>query len=64
MTTHYASSKGPVEIASMHPAHLAAAHAKLVRERSEDDPRDAEIEAMAARLAELAEIEAEQAVAG
>lgn len=61
MTTTYNSSKGPVEIATMHPAHLASAHAKLVRER-EDDSRDAEIGAMAARLAELSEVEAEQAV--
>lgn len=58
MTEIYHSSKGPVRIADMNPHHLAAAHAKLVRERR-DERRDPEIEAMAVRLAE---IEAEQAV--
>lgn len=61
MTTHYHGSKGPVEIAAMNPHHLASAHAKLLRERV-NEVRDPEINAMAARLAELAEIEAEQAV--
>jgi hypothetical protein len=60
MTTHYTRSNGAqVEIASMIYHHLVSAHAKLVRERV-DDSRDAEIEAMAARIAELdAEHEAE-----
>jgi hypothetical protein len=62
MTSHYNGSRGAVEIASMNPHHLAAAHAKLVRERA-DDSRDAEIGAMGAVLADLAEQEAEQAVA-
>lgn len=61
MTTHYQSSSGPKEIATMNPHNLAAAHAKLLRER-EDDSRDAEIEAMGARLAVLAEEYAEQQV--
>lgn len=61
MTAHYNGSKGPIPIASMNPHHLAAAHAKLLRERK-DDSRDAEIEAMGAVLAALAEEEAEQAV--
>lgn len=52
MTTHYHGSKGPVEIAAMNPHHLASAHAKLVRERT-NESRDPEIAAMAARLAEL-----------
>lgn len=62
MTTHYLNSKGqPVEIKSMIYHHLVSAHAKLVRERV-DDSRDAEIAAMAARIAELdAEHEAEAA---
>ncbi len=59
MTTHYHGSKGPVEIASMNPHHLMAAHAKLVRERK-DDSRDAEIEAMAQRIAAM---EAEEGAA-
>lgn len=61
MTTHYHGSKGPVEIASMNPHHLAAAHAKLLRERT-DDSRDAEIAAMGEALAALVSEEAEQAV--
>lgn len=63
MTTHYNGSRGPVEIASMLYPHLVNAHAKLLRERA-DDSRDAEISAMAARIAELEaehdELEAEQ----
>lgn len=39
--------------------YLANAHAKLVRERI-DDSRDAEISAMAARLAEIAAMEQDQ----
>lgn len=60
MTKHYTNSKGvPVEIAGMFYPHLMNAHAKLVRERV-DESRDAEIAAMAARLAEMdAELEAE-----
>lgn len=64
MTTHYNGSKGPVPIASMNPHHLMSAHAKLVRERT-DDSRDAEIAAMAAQIeANNAEFEAEQATTG
>lgn len=59
--THYTNSKGqPVAIVTMLYPHLFNAHAKLVRERV-DDSRDAEIEAMAARLAEL-DAEAEDAL--
>lgn len=54
MTSHYHGSKGPVEIAAMNPHHLASAHAKLVRERT-NETRDPEIAAMAKRLAELAD---------
>lgn len=62
--THYAGSRGPMEIAAMPYPYLANAHAKLTRERL-DDSRDGEIATMAARLAELdAEAEAEQAVTG
>lgn len=59
--THYHGSKGPVEIATTNPHHLASAHAKLIRERT-NDARDAEIEAMGTRLAELAEEYAAQQV--
>jgi hypothetical protein len=61
MTTHYHGSKGPVEIAAMNPHHLASAHAKLMRDYppSEDlagkSLRQAEIDAMGARLAALAD---------
>lgn len=58
MTTIYQSSTGPKIIAEMNPHNLAAAHAKLIRERK-DDSRDAEIEAMGAVLAQLAEVAAE-----
>lgn len=61
MTTIYQSSTGPKVIAEMNPHNLAAAHAKLLRDRT-DDSRDAEIEAMGAALSALAEEEAEQAV--
>lgn len=61
MTTIYNSSTGPKVIAEMNPHNLAAAHAKLLRDRA-DDSRDAEIEALGARLAELAEEEAEEQV--
>jgi hypothetical protein len=51
MATHYTNSKGqPVEIAGMFYPHLVNAHDKLVRERV-DDSRDAEIAAMAERIA-------------
>ena len=50
--THYNGSKGPVPIASMNPHHLASAHAKLLRERVGNERQD-EIDAMAARLAEI-----------
>lgn len=59
--THYHGSKGPVEIAAMNPHHLAAAHDKLVRERT-NEARDPEIAAMSARLAQLAEEYAESQV--
>lgn len=65
MTTIYNSSTGPKVIAEMNPHNLAAAHAKLLR----DNPpipgldgrraRQPEIDAMGARLAELAEEELE-----
>lgn len=48
----YNGSKGPVPIASMNPHHLASAHAKLLRERVGNERQD-ELEAMAARLAEI-----------
>lgn len=58
MTDTYHSSKGPKLIADMPYPYLTNAHAKLVRERS-DDSRDAEIEAMAKRIAEIdAEVDA------
>lgn len=65
MTTHYTNSKGlPVPIADMFYPHLQNARDKLVREQR-DGARQAEIDAMTARLAEIdamAETEAEQAV--
>ena len=63
MTTIYQSSTGPKVIADMNPHNLAAAHAKLIRERT-NELRDPEIEALGARLAELSEQEAEQQVSG
>lgn len=60
MTTHYHGSKGPVEIASMNYHHLVSAHAKLVRERI-GPSRDAEIAAMAKRIAEADETPPEPA---
>lgn len=63
--THYTNSKGlPVLIESMFYPHLLNARDKLVREQKEGD-RQAEIDAMTARLAEIdamAEEEAQQAV--
>jgi hypothetical protein len=51
LATHYVGSKGPVLIASMPFPHLQNAHRKLA---AADDPsRSAEVDAMAARLAEL-----------
>jgi hypothetical protein len=63
MTAHYTNSKGqPVEIGAMLYPHLVNAHAKLVRERT-DESRDAEIAAMGERIAALdAEAEAEAEV--
>lgn len=60
MVTHYTRSNGAqVEIAGMAYHHLVSAHAKLARERA-DDSRDAEIAAMAERIAVLdAKYEAE-----
>jgi len=48
--THYNGSRGPVPIATMPHPHLVNAHAKLVREG--DPARAAEIEAMAAQIAQ------------
>lgn len=61
MTTHYNGSRGPMEIAAMPYPYLQNAYDKLVRERK-DESRDGEIEAMKARLAELAEEEVEASV--
>lgn len=69
MTTEYISSTGPKVIADMNPHNLAAAHAKLLRDFPPLDEldgkslRQAEIDAMGARLAVLAEEYAEQQVA-
>lgn len=65
MTAIYNSSTGPKVIADMNPHNLAAAHAKLLRDypaREDLDGkslRQAEIDAMGARLAVLAEEYAE-----
>ncbi len=61
MTEDYNGSKGPVEIKTMNPHHLASAHAKLLRDFPPLDElggkslRQAEIDAMGARLGELAD---------
>lgn len=61
MATHYHGSRGSIPIADMNPHHLRSAHAKLVRERT-NEARDPEIAAMAERLSLLdAEYEAEAA---
>lgn len=66
MTTTYNSSTGPKVIADMNPHNLAAAFAKLQRDyppREDLDGkslRQAEIDAMAARLGELADEYEEQ----
>lgn len=58
MTTHYQSSKGPVEIATMPLRYASNALAKLQRER-EDDSRDIEIGALSAHVERLqSEVEA------
>lgn len=68
MTTIYNSSSGPKVIADMNPHNLAAAHAKLLRDypaREDLDGkslRQAEIDAMGAQLAVLAEAYAESQV--
>jgi len=64
MTKQYNGSKGPVDISKMAYPHLVSAHAKLVRERT-DDSRDTEIEDLAADI-ERRDIEyaAEQAASG
>lgn len=68
MTTIYNSSTGPKAIADMNPHNLAAAHAKLMRdyppveELGGKSLRQPEIDAMSARLAEMAEEYAEQQV--
>jgi hypothetical protein len=59
--THYNSSKGPVEIASMPLKYATNACEKLKRERA-DDSRDSEIAALEAHIAKVqAEIEAQEA---
>ena len=50
--THYNGSRGPVEINSMLYPHLKNARDKLVRDQRNGE-RQAEIEAMSARLAHL-----------
>lgn len=52
MTTHYHGSKGPVPIVDMLYPHLLNARDKLVREQR-DGERQAEIDAMTARLNEI-----------
>lgn len=52
MTTHYVGSKGPVLIADMLYPHLLNARDKLVRDQK-DGERQAEIDAMTARLDEI-----------
>lgn len=60
MTTHYASSKGPMEIASMPLRYAQNAHDKLRRDRT-DDSRDGEIKALADHIARAsAEISQQQ----
>ena len=54
--THYQSSKGPVLITAIAYPHLKAAHAKLLRDGFAAD-RQPEVDAMAARLAELDALE-------
>lgn len=54
MTKHYTDSKGqPVEIAGMLYPHLLNARDKLIREQIHPEHRKAEIDAMAARLADM-----------
>ena len=65
--THYtSSSKGPVEITSMHYALALNARDKLARELGADDhPRRGELDALNAHIATLeAEQEAEAQVNG
>lgn len=68
MTAIYKSSTGDKVIADMNPHNLMAAHAKLLRDFPARDDlegkslRQDEIDAMGARLAAMAEEEAEQAV--
>ena len=68
MTTIYNSSTGKKVIADMNPHNLDAAHAKLLRDyppRADlggKSLRQAEIDAMGARLAQLAEEYAESQV--
>lgn len=52
--THYQSSKGPKEIATMHAAHLSAALNKL-EDTGYAPERQPEVDAMTARLAQLNE---------
>jgi hypothetical protein len=55
MTEHYnSSSRGPVPIASMNYNHLLNARDKLAREMKDGD-RQAELDAVSARIAELAD---------
>jgi len=56
MTTHYHGSRGPVEIATMPYPYLLNARDKLRRDQ-QDGERQAEIDAMSARLAEIEAME-------
>ena len=60
MTTHYNGSRGPVLIADMLYPHLRNARDKLVREQK-DGERQAEIDAMTARLDEIDAMAEEEA---
>jgi hypothetical protein len=62
MTTHYQSSKGTLEIASMPLRYAQNASDKLKRDRR-DDSRDAEIAALDAHIARVSEEIAQQQVA-
>lgn len=62
MTTHYQSSKGPMEIASM-PLRYATNAADKLRHERINDSRDAEIQALDAHIAKVSEEIAEQQAA-
>lgn len=61
MATHYESSKGPVEIATMPLRYATNALHKLQRYRA-DDTRIGEIEALTAHVTKLSEEYLEQQV--